>query len=102
MVTLNITIDVDNAAFQDGNLYDEALRAVKEAMLRGSEVIKDINGNTVGSMEIRQEGSVCISVSLYKDIRRILNEFPNRKIAGLINGKDSYSIVSTLEKTGGR
>jgi hypothetical protein len=54
MKTLVIKINIDNEAFQDGNLFDESLRAIKDSILRGSETIKDINGNTVGSMIITE------------------------------------------------
>lgn len=41
---------------------------------------------------------ILIPLSLYKDITRILNEIPCKKVNGLINGRNSYDIVSALEK----
>ena len=58
---LKITINLDNAAFEDGGT-DEAIRAVTEALedLRGrwpeqagaSANVRDLNGNKVGEAKV--------------------------------------------------
>lgn len=47
-----------------------------------------------------EEQTVAIPLSLYKDLVRILNTIPNRKVNGLVNGKDTYAIGSILDKIG--
>jgi hypothetical protein len=56
-----IKIDTDNAAFGDGNLFGEISRIlgeVSEGMAEGftPEKLKDVNGNTVGSVQFVEVG----------------------------------------------
>ena len=64
-MTLRITIDMDNAAFDEQNCGHEVARILKEIGGRAKECtrkdfescgitssVRDINGNTVGKMEV--------------------------------------------------
>ena len=44
------------------------------------------------------DNMVQISKELYQDVIRCFNTIPNTKVAGLKNGKNTYQIVSLLEK----
>jgi len=100
MSTIEIKINTDNEVFQNGNLYDEVLRAIKETICRGSEIIKDLNGNTIGYIRETKEDTINIPRSLYKDLNHVLNQITNTKVSGLNHGNCSYDIVSVLEKIG--
>jgi hypothetical protein len=55
MATFNLTIDMDNAAFEDdGSELRDILSDVRRALFdhRSSGTVKDSNGNTVGRWEI--------------------------------------------------
>lgn len=59
MRKLTVTIELENAAFADGEEAPEAariLRGVASALLRGDQsgMVRDINGNICGRFEIAE------------------------------------------------
>jgi hypothetical protein len=46
--------------------------------------------------ENKEQDSISIPVSLFKDIYRCFNMIRNTKVSGLTHGKDSYDIASIL------
>lgn len=58
-VRLFVNVDSDNDAFQNGNAVPELQRILRRIVQRldvsGGEVIKDVNGNTVGEWGLMTE-----------------------------------------------
>lgn len=56
-MTLTIEIQMDNAAFEGDSAHDEAARILHEAACKIEDgtwnfVVRDINGNTVGTAKV--------------------------------------------------
>jgi hypothetical protein len=105
MKTLEIKINIDNSAYDyecEQDILIQVMHDIEKSIQKRSSIIKDINGNTVGEIKNNQEETISIPVSLYQAVRYAFNMIPNKKMSGHIGYRDTYEIVSSLEKFGGR
>lgn len=52
---LKLEIELDNAAFED-DVEEEVLRILSTVRVRDGQILRDINGNKVGKVELDGQG----------------------------------------------